>query len=336
MGKTILTLKDVAKKTGFSASTVSRVLSDKDCVKAETRAKVLSVVNKLKYTPNTLARGLKLGHSNMIALIIPNIHNLMFPALTRGVEDAARKQGYMVILCNTDENIDVEKTYIQKMHNQWVDGFLVATMMPCSDHIRKLHDEGFPVVLTSRSYDTSIDAVVIDNIAAAYNATCYLITKGHRRIAFAMGPELVLYQDRMEGYRRALEDNGIAFDKSLIMFETDGLDSFYFLTIQIIKSQNPPDAIFASSDARAVIIMRALHDLKIKIPDDVAVVGFDNVDISGMVEPPLTTVSQPLYEIGALAAKKLIRQIQSVRLKGMLDPPVVDVLDTNLLIRGSA
>ena len=335
MGKKVVTLKDVALKTGVSTSTVSRVLSGKECINPKTRDKILSSIKELQYTPNALARGLKLGQSNMIALIIPSIHNLMFPALTRGVEDIARKYGYMVILCNTDENLSVEKNYIQKLHNNWVDGLLVATMMPNSDHIRKLRNNGFPVVLTSRSYDRDIDAFVIDNVEASYDAVCYLIEQGHRKIAFAMGPDLQIYQERFEGYRKALEDHSIPLEDHLVMHEGDGINSFYSLTKELIQKHGCPDAIFASNDTRAIIIMRALYDFGLKIPDDVAVVGFDNIDFSALVEPPLTTVSQPFYEIGKSATKRLIKQIESVRTTGKLEPPEIHVLQAHLLVRNS-
>lgn len=333
--KAMTTLHDVAHRTGVSVSTVSRVLAGKEYISPRTRRKVLETVAEMNYSPNAMARSLKSGQSSMVALVIPSIHNLMFPALTRGVEDTARKHGYMVILCNTDENTHVEKGYIRKLRNSWVDGMIFATMLPDSDYIRELRQSGFPVVLTSRAYDRTIDAVVIDNVAAAYDATAYLIGKGYRRIAFAMGPAFQLYTDRFQGYRNALEANGIPFDEKLVMYETDGINSFADLTRRMIEEQGRPDAIFASTDTRAIIVMRTLYDMGFHIPGDIAVMGFDNVDFSSLVEPPLSTVAQPLYDIGATAMERLIHQIRAVKERGALDPPTVEQLETHLLIRKS-
>ena len=162
----MVSLKDVAMEAGVSASTVSRVLSNNPVVNEITRQRVMDAVRLLDYRPNELAKSLKLGHSNTIALMVPSIQNLIFPTIARGVEDTARKAGYTVILCNTDEDVEEEKRYITRLRTRFIDGFIVASMMPGSDHIRKLWQEGFPVVLTSRIYDDTIDAVGIDNEGA--------------------------------------------------------------------------------------------------------------------------------------------------------------------------
>lgn len=329
-------IKDVAQYAGVSPSTVSRVLSNTGYIHTDTRKKVMDAVNVLNYTPNGLAKSLKLGRSNTIALMVPSIQNLIFPVIARGVEDTARKNGFTVILCNTDENVESEKAYINKLRTRWIDGFIVSSMLPTSDHIRKLRADGFPIVLTSRFYDESIDAVGIDNFNAAYTAVNYLIKTGHKKIAFAMGrAELSMYTDRRKGYIKALEDNGIAVDESLIINETNGTNSFYSITTKMLQNGNRPDAIFASSDPKAIVIMKAIRDVGLRIPQDISVMGFDNIEIAPMLEPPLSTVSQPLYEIGVLAAQKLIKQINHKEKTGELEPPTVDILGTDLIIRNS-
>lgn len=326
-------MKKVAADAGVSVSTVSRVLSGSDCVKEQTRARVLEAVNRLNYQPNILAKGLKLGYTNTIALMVPSIENQIFPVIARGVEDTARKHGFTVILCNTDEDVNVEKEYINKLKTRLTDGFIVASMLPGSDHIRALCEENFPVVLTCRYYDDQkISAVVIDNYRAAYEAVSYLIKTGHKRIALASGRlELSIYRNRCEGYLDALKDHGLASDPELIIHETNGTQSFYYLTQQILKKEPAIDAIFASSDPKAIVVMRAIQDLGLRIPDDISVLGFDNIEMSALLEPPLSTVSQPLYDIGALAAKKLIEMIKS---KGKIKPSI-DFLKTDLIIRKS-
>ncbi len=329
-------LKDVARYAGVSASTVSRVLAGKSYVSDQTRQRVMEAVRALDYRPNALAQSLKMGNSNTIALMIPSIQNLIFPDITRGVEDAARRAGYTVVLCNTDEDVEVEKNYINKLRTRLIDGFIVASAMPNASHILRLREEGFPVVLTSRHYGEDVDAVIIDNVQAAYEATKYLIRTGHQKIAMALGRiELPIYAHRLQGYRQALEENGLPYDESWVIHETTGTASFYSLTMDMLRKRGKPDAIFASSDPKAYVIMRALHDAGLRIPDDVSVMGIDNVEMSSLVAPPLSTVAQPLYEIGRLAAQKLFRQIANKEQTGQMAPPQIDVLPTDLIIRKS-
>jgi LacI family transcriptional regulator len=332
----LTSLKDVARYTGLSASTISRALSNKNYVKENTRSKVMEAVRLLNYSPNIMAQSLKMGRSNTIALMIPSIQNMIYPDITRGVEDTARKNGFTVILCNTDENIEIEKSYINTLRPRLIDGFIIASMMPHSTHIQQLRRENFPLVLALRSYDDKIDAVVIDNKQAAYAAVKYLIERGHRQIAIALeNTELSLYSERYKGYRQALEEFEIPLDEKLVIRERYNINSFYNLIKTMFENGIRPDAIFATTDARAIVIMRALYDLGYKIPGDVSVLGFDNVEIAALVEPPLSTVSQPLYEIGVLAVTKLIYQIQYKEKHGMLEDPMIDVVETNLLIRKS-
>ncbi len=329
-------LKDVAEYAGVSASTVSRVLAGKSYVNDNTRKEVWEAIKALDYRPNALAQSLKNGISNTIALMIPSIQNLMFPDIVRGVEDAARKAGYTVVLCNTDEDIAVEEKYIDTLRTHLIGGFIVASMTPDSKHILRLRDEGVPLVLTSRSYDMETDAVIIDNEQAGFDATSYLLRTGHRRIALALGrTKLPIYADRLEGYKRALAQAGIPFDESLVMRESNGMSSFYALVRKLLRSGPRPDAIFATSDPKAFVVMRALYDEGLRIPEDISVIGLDNVEMSALVEPPLTTVSQPLYEMGKLAAQKLFAQIRYKEEHNCLPPAQVDVMRTELILRKS-
>ncbi len=328
----MINMKKVAKDAGVSISTVSRVLSGSDLVKEKTKTRVLEAVSRLHYQPNILAKGLKLGYTNTIALMLPSIENQIFPVITRGVEDVARKNGFTVVLCNTDEDMKVERDYIDKLKTRLIDGFIVASMLPNSNHIRALCAEDFPVVLTGRYYDDTISTVAIDNYRAAYDAVCYLIKTQHKRIALALGrKELSIYQQRYQGYIDALREHGFEIEPELVIHETNGTNSFYYLTQEILKKDRNIDAIFASSDPKAIVIMRAIQDMGFHIPEDISVLGFDNIEISALVEPPLSTVSQPLYEIGALAAQKVI---QMIRCKGTIKPSI-DFLKTDLIIRKS-
>jgi len=332
----LVSLKDVAEYTGLSVSTVSRAVINKGYVKKETRSKVLEAVRILGYRPNVIAQSLKNGRTRTLALIIPSIQNMVYPDITRGVEDTARKNGFSVILCNTDENIEAEKAYINILRPHLIDGFIIASMMASSTHILQLRAEQFPVVLALRSCSEEIDSVVIDNKQAAYNGTRYLIERGHRRIALALGNTGVsLYAERYAGYRAALEDGGLPYDEALVMREREGgVASFYDLTKGLLE-RGMPDAIFATNDARAIVIMRVLYDAGLSIPGDVSVMGFDNVEIAALFEPPLSTIAQPLYDIGVLSAQRLIFQIEYKEKHGVLDAPQINTIDTNLLIRKS-
>ncbi len=320
----------------MSPSTVSRALSDKNCVSKETRERILQAAQELNYIPNVIAKSLKMGRTNTIALIVPNIRNHIFPEIASGVEDEARKHGITVILCNTDENVEIEKEYIRKLRTHWVDGVIVSTMRPNSDHIRKLRDEKFPIVLTSRYYDDDgFDLVAIDNYGAAKRAVDFLIKRGHKRIVIALGmSDLNIYKDRFRGYRDALAENGITYDEKLVIYDTGEKNDLYF-RIQALYSRGVEfDAVFATNDPKAIVVMRALRDAGLRIPEDVSVLGFDNIEISSMLEPPLTTVSQPLYEMGALAVKKLISQIEAKE-SGEKYYPTTNLMDTELIIRKS-
>lgn len=332
-------MKEVADVAGVSTSTVSRVLNGKSYVNEETRQRVLAVVEQTNFRPNVLAKGLKMRRSNTICLMVPAIENLMFPPIVRGVEDTARKSGFTVLLCNTDEDETIEKAYIEKMKMRWIDGFVICSAHGNEDCVHALHEEGFPLVLVNRYQESDInkiDIVAVDNFRAAYDAMRYLIRTGHKRIAFAHGPEeLYLYRERYRGYCAALQDFGLPYDENLVLHETEGAESFYQLTRMVMALPEPPDAIFASSDPKAFVIMHALHDLGKRIPQDVAVLGFDNVPMSSMMEPPLSTMAQPFYEMGSVAAKSLLRQISYKDKYGVLPPAVHNVMGVDLIIRRS-
>lgn len=332
-------MKEVAAAAGVSISTVSRVLNGKHYVNEETRQRVLDVVEQTNFKPNVLAKSLKIRRSHTICLMVPAIENLIFPPIVRGIEDTARKSGFTVVLCNTDEDDAIERAYIDKMKTRWIDGFVICSAYGGERHIHELCAEGVPMVLVNRYSAEDInkvDIVTIDNFQAAYDATRYLIRTGHKRIALAYGrEELYLYRERYRGYCAALADAGIPYDEDLVLREANGKESFYQLTRDAMALPQPPDAIFATSDPKAFVVLHALHDLGKRIPQDVAVLGFDNVQLSSMVEPPLSTVAQPFYDMGCVAAKSLLRQINYKEKNGVLPPAVRHVMGVDLIIRRS-
>ncbi len=328
----MVTIKDVAKMAGVSTSTVSRAISGKIPVDKETIDKVMKAVKALDYEPNALAKGLKEGKTNTIALIIPNIGNPLFPPLAKGVEEVARKNGYTVILCNTEDNLDIEKKYIDKMNKRLVDGFIIATAVDGSDHILSMRDEGVPVVLLIRHMGDSVDAVILDNFKGAYDAVTYLCNREHKKIAIINGRlELTLYKERFNGYLKALEDAELPMDNSLILDDSIGAGNGYDVTVNLLEKGIIPDAIFATTDLRALGAIRAIKDFGYKVPEDISVIGFDNVEFSELMDPQLTTVAQPLYSMGSLAMEKLIKIMNTKT----IDKVSIDKINPELILRKS-
>lgn len=334
-----MNLKQVAAVAGVSVSTVSRVLNGKSYVNEETRKIVTEAIRKTNYQPNALAQSLKMGRSNTICLMIPSIENLMFPKLTRGVEDEARKNGMTVFLCNTDEDAAIEKSYLETMKQRWIDGFIVCSLSSDTPHIRSLRDEGYPLVLVNRFEESDIgkvDTVTSDNFQIGYDATRYLARIGHKRIAIVCGrEELLLYRERLRGYRKALSDSGLPEREEYLLRESDGSNGFYYQIRELAEQGQLPDAIFCTSDPKAFVVMHALHDMGLRIPEDVAVIGVDNVSMSAMVEPPLSTMTQHLYDMGMEAAKSLIRQIEYKDKYGELPKPQRMIMNSDLIVRRS-
>lgn len=334
-----MNLKQVAAMAGVSVSTVSRVLNGKSYVNEETRKKVTQAIRQTNYQPNALAQSLKMGRSNTICLMIPSIENLMFPKMTRGVEDEARKNGMTVFLCNTDEDDTIEKSYIDTMKQRWVDGFIVCSLSSNAPHIRSLRDEGYPLVLVNRFEESDIgqvDTITTDNFQIGYDATKYLLRTGHSRVAIACGrEELLLYRERLRGYQKALQDNGRPLREEFVLREVGDANSFYYLVRELMARPEAPDAIFCSSDPKAFVVMHALHDLGLRIPQDVAVIGVDNVSMASLVEPPLSTISQHLHDMGMAAAKSVIRQIEYKDKYGVLPKPQRIIMSTDLIVRRS-
>ncbi len=328
----MITIKDVAKRAGVSPSTVSRALSGKVPVDRETRDRVMEAVRALKYQPNILAKGLKEGRTNTIGLIIPNICNPIFPAVARGVEDVARENGFTVVLCNTDEDMDMERNYVEKLQNRWVDGLIFATAREESRHILELKQRNFPVVLVARHMGEAVDAVVVDNYKSSFEAVRYLIETGHKRICIIVGDrDLILYRERFEGYRYALESAGLPVYPEMILDVSGRDDNGYNAVKNLLEKGIIPDAIFAASDPRAIGAIRAVKDCGLNVPDDISIVGFDDLDISSYIDPPLTTVSQPLYEMGTQAARRLIAMVNGSK----DEKPQIKIMKTRLIKRKS-
>lgn len=326
-------MKKVAELADVSISTVSRVLSHKEYyVKESTRDRVMEAVKKANYLPKSTNKTLNDEARHTIGLLVPNIENEMFPPIIKGAEGFLRKKGYNIILCNIGDDLAIEEYYINKLRKNIVDGFIICSMLSNSESIRELIRDGFPVVLVSRYYGEKCNAVIIDNYKAGYDATNYLLRTGKRKIAVVLGrKEVNVYEQRLEGYKMAIKEAKIEYDEDLIIHETSGDSGLYQSITELLKRDSTIDAIFATNDHKAIVTLKVINDLGIRVPEDISVLGFDNIKLSTMLNPSLSTVSQPFYEMGKLAARKLYNVINE---EDFVEPRV-DVLNTEIIIRKS-
>lgn len=305
-----VSIKDVANLAGVSVSTVSRVLNNGSYVSSEKRQRIMSAVEELNFRPNYFAKALKAGVSKIIALVVPNINNPVYAYITQGVESVAREKGYNVILCNTDENIDVEREYIDLLKDRNVDGFIFATTRSDIHHIDDLISANIPTVDVMR-YSMGVNAVTVDNFKIGYDATTYLAKRGHKKIfIFTGNKRVVSFKLRTDGYRQALADSGLAFDEGYeLSSDMEDTGSLCRCVMDAIEQHGVPDAIFCVNWLRAIGVYGAAKKLGLRIPEDISVFGVDDLEFTEFLNPPLTTISQPFYEMGEKAAETLIGEI---------------------------
>ncbi len=334
------TIKDIARELNVSSSTVSRALKDYPGISDETKRKVKEVAEKLNYRPNAIALSLRKSRSFTIGVIIPEVVHFFFSTVISGIEEVASSRGYNVILSQTNESLAREKSSIETMLSNQIDGFLVSFSKETTDfeHFSKLLDHGYSIVFFDRVPDIphAIN-VMVDDYRGAYNATSHLISQGYNRIVHLAGPKnLSISKERERGYREALSNHGVNIDPNLIVECAYGTsDEASKITEKLFKSLNEkPDAIFANNDMAAVGAMLACKSLGYNIPNDVGIVGFSNWQFCSMIEPTLSSVSQPGFKIGLKATELLLDMIEK-----KLDPATITepiVLDTELLIRNSS
>ncbi len=315
MARRSITINDIASRTGVSKSTVSRVLCNDPHVSREAREKVLACTKELNYAPNYFAQGLKTKHSGTIAYFIPSIEIMIYPAIVQAVEKAAMNRGYTLLLCDILEDKKFALDYVRKLLSRNVDGFIFSTALEDSSldlEINEALDSGLPCLNLLRASDHDMPSVVCDNEGGGRMAVEYLVSMGKRRIAYIQGQEeLRLYRARLCGYRAQLEDSGLPVDESLIW---NGYENFERVAIESVKRNIQkgivPDGIFCASDPLALDVIYALTDLGLKVPEDVSVVGYDNIPIAEMLNPRLTTVAQPFSTMGQAAVDLLIDMIE--------------------------
>lgn len=327
------TLRDVARLADVNPSTVSRVLNgDKSLsVRPETRERILKVAAELNYVPNAMARGLKLGQSMTMGLLVPDIQNPFFADIISGAVTEANNQRYYVLFGHTEERPEKEREYVEVMKSQRVDGLILATAMTSDQTVDHLLNGDVPFVLANRVSDSVSSYVAADDRKAAEEVVRYLAGLGHRRIAHISGP---LYTEtglnRLHGYRTALRDMDIPYVSEYMVEGHFSPAAGYAATKTLFGRLDPndyPTAIFAPNDMAAMGIMRRLHEMRLRIPEDVSLVGFNDIYLAEQVG--LTTVRMPTVEMGAMAVRMLLNLIRG---EGQPQP---QLLPTELVVRSS-
>jgi len=310
------TLEDIANKAGVSVSTVSRILNkkaEKYRISAKTESLVLKLAKGLNYTPNQLARGLRLKRTHSIGLIVPDISNPFFAAVTRAVQRAAHEVGYSLIVCDTDEDESQEVAHIKVLRSKGVDGMVVMPVGKSGAHLQQLINDGMPLVVIDRIFeDLHCDSVVVDNYKGAYEAVDYLVKNGHTRIAIIQGlPNTYTSKGRLSGYRDALKANNIEPDPRLVVGKDFRQETGYIETKILLSLDPRPTAIFSTSDLITLGALEAINEEGLHIPEDLSLVAFDDIDQVNFFTTPLTTISQPKEIMGKVAIKLLIEKIKN-------------------------
>jgi len=308
-----VTINDIAEAANVSITTVSRVLNDKPDVSPNTRKKVLEKINELGYKPNSIARGLALQKTNTLGLIIPDISNPFFPDIARGVEDMANKKGYSIIFCNTDNEQKKEKEAIELMKEKQVDGILLSLSTTNKEELKKLRNVKYPVVQIDRKIpDIDYPSITIDNYKSAYTATKHLINSGHQKIAHITGDlGTITGSKRLEGFKSAMNEANLNIKDYYIKKGNYSKKSGYQNMLELLKNDNPPSAVFIANDLMAVGAYQAIFELDLSIPEDISIIGHDNIDVTKLVNPNLSTMAQPKYKLGHKAVQLLIKEIES-------------------------
>lgn len=325
-----VTIKDVAKLAGVGIATASRALNNKGDVSPSTRRKVLEAAQKLGYVPNSLARSLVYGKTKKIGVIITTILNPFYATVVSGIESVLASKGYTLVLYNSNEDPYKEKEAILTLRQQRVDGIIFAPIEYESQNVKYLVENNIPFVLVARkTQEENTNFVVADDFKVGKIATEHLLEKGHRRILFLNSWKSSSARLRLEGYREALKEAGFLLNPKLIYSLTPDTEIRPLLE-DILSTKNRPTAIFCFCDSIALEVMKILKAMNLKIPDDVAVVGCDNLDYTELLNPPLTTIEISKFEMGVTAAKILLEMLEAEN-KG----PIQQILEPKLIIRAS-
>ena len=312
--KKIPSLVDVARRAKVNISTVSRTINQTGKIGAATQARVQQAMRELGYKPNRVARRLRTsqGTSHLLGLIIPNIQNIFFADLARGVEDVAYRNNFAVLLCNYDEDEAKERFYLDVMQAESVDGIILPPIHEHDPAVLQVVRNGTPVVCVDRILSAGdLDKVEVDNHTGALKAVEHIIARGHKRIGLIGGPaDSSTGRERHRGYKDAHAQAGLAVKADLVRFGDFKQESGRLLAHELLALSNPPTALFVCNGLMMAGALEAIAALKLKVPKDVGIVGFDDLPLADVFNPPLTIVRQPAYEVGRCAAELLLKRIE--------------------------
>lgn len=334
MDKKPVTIKDIARMLNISKSTVSRALSGRSDIHPETKSKIIELAGQLSYEPNTLAINLKQQKTNTIGVIIPETINRFFARSVGGIQKIADMAGMNVMICQSNESYMAEKNNLHSLVSSRVDGLLISISRETdrSDHFKPVFDKGIPMVFFDRiCEDINASQVFTDNYEIAFEGTEHLISQGAKRIAFMAGPQhLFTSRNRLRGYLDALKRHNIPVLESYIIHSHYTSNKIEEYARYLINLPQQPDAVFAINDYAAIEMMHIMKKSGLRIPDDIAVLGFNNENMGKFVDPPLSSIDHPAHEMGAAAAEILINHIRHHDLK-----PENRLIKSKLIIRES-
>jgi LacI family transcriptional regulator len=328
------TIKDVARAAGVSVATVSAVANGTKYVSEELARRVRHAIDATGYQPHGVARSLKNGRTQTLGLIVTDITNPFFTSVARSVEDAAHLAGYAVLLCNSDEDVDKERLYLQLMGRRRVDGLIWAPAGDIRSYRDLRSDQRAPTILLDRRIDgMPMDAVVVDNVRATREAIEHLIGLGHRRIALITGlPHLSTSRERLQGYREAMIGHGLRPSPRLIVQGDFRSGSAHDAALGVLRMVPRPTAVFASNNLMALGLLRAIRELGLRCPEEMSVAAFDDFEEASLFTPGLTTVAQPTTAIGAKAVEMVLKRIGR---RDERHAPEVATMEAVLHLRGS-
>ncbi len=334
-----VTIKDIAKALGLSTSTVSRALRDSHEISTETKTLIFAHAKKINYKPNRNAQSLKEKRSHSIGVIVSEIANSFFSQVINGIESIATKHGYTVNISQSMESADRELMNLEYLTSSFIDGLIISVSTETKNHeyLKELHAKGLPIVFVDRVIDEiETHKVIADNFKGAYKATKHLIAKGYKKIAIVSNHEgLSIAKERLAGYKEALSEAKIPIRENMIVFCDHG--GMLYAEVEnamngLMKLRTKPDAIFAGSDKITTGCMRFMKNKKIKIPEDLALIGFSNNDLTELLSPPLSVIKQPAFEMGEAAMTLLLNMMESKRPQQQFE---TRIQSTELLIRKS-
>lgn len=331
------TIHDIAKKLNITASTVSRALNDHPRISEATKKAVQKVALKLNYRPNNIAAALRNGRSNIIGIIVPTVDRNFFASIVRGIEEIANASRYNVMICQSYDNYEKEVATVNTLLNARVDGIIASHAKETKDfdHFLKVREKGIPVILIDRTTDNlEVSQVVVDDFLAAFKATEHLIEQGCKRIAhFTNTLKINIYKERLRGYREALAAHGLPYDESLVVESNLQLEDGRNSMLKLLSLSKLPDAVFSASAYGIMGALQVLKEKGIKVPQEVALIGFTNEPFTSFSEPALSTVEQHSVRMGNAAAEIFLEEIGDEEKKFI---PQKIVLKPELIIRESS